>query len=263
MSLAAIFRPCLLPLIAAVLVLGQGGAARAGEVKVAVASNFTQAAIDIGSLFTAKTGHQILFSFGSTGQLFTQIAKGAPYEVFLAADMARPEKAVVDGLAVAGSLFTYATGRIVLYSRDTKLIAGPSTLKIKPFARIALANPATAPYGVAAIDVLKKLGVYETLAARIVRGNNIAQTHQFVQSGNAELGFVALSQIIGHDHGSRWQVPENLHPGVSQGAVLLRGGTANAAARAFMTFLAGPEANQVKQTYGYGPGTRPKLPPDA
>ncbi|MCF3631114.1 molybdate ABC transporter substrate-binding protein [Thalassospiraceae bacterium LMO-SO8] len=263
MSTTAALKRRMLLLAAAVVAFGFTGPARAGEVKVAVAANFTQAAQDIGTLFEKKTGHKIVFSFGSTGQLYTQIAKGAPFEVFLAADRARPQKAGADGLAMAETRFTYATGKIVLYSRDAGLIEGPRTLKLGAFSKIAIANPVTAPYGAAAVAAVKALGVYDDLKPKIVQGNNIAQTHQFVESGNAELGFVALSQIAGHDKGSRWPVPENLHPVIAQDAILLNSGKDNPAARAFMRFLGGAEANTVKDKFGYGVGEPPKIRPDA
>jgi len=237
--------------------------ARAGEVKVAAAANFTQAAKDIGVLFEGRTGHKVIFSFGSTGQHYSQIAKGAPFEVFLAADQERPQKAGAMGLALAETRFTYATGRIALYSKNTRLVEGSRTLSLETFRKIAIANPATAPYGAAAVAAMRALGVYDTLKGRIVQGNNIAQTHQFVETGNAELGFVALAQISEHENGSRWVVPENLHPAIAQDAVLLTAGKDNPAARAFLLFLGGPEANQVKEKFGYGVGHLPKIKPDA
>jgi molybdate transport system substrate-binding protein len=256
-----------LPLTAAMMVMAVAVAvaapARAGEVKIAVAANFTQAAQSIGALFEKATGHKAVFSFGSTGQIYTQIAKGAPFEVFLAADRARPEKAAAEGFALAESRFTYATGKIVLYSRDPNLIQGPSTLKIGQFTKIAIANPMTAPYGAAAVEAMKGLGVYDALKPKIVRGNNIAQAHQFVSSGNAELGFIALSQISRHDNGSRWPVPARLYSVIAQDAVLLTKGQGNPAARAFVSFLGGPEANKVKTRFGYGVGEPPKIRPDA
>ena len=228
----------------------------AAEVKVAVAANFTGAAKVIGRRFHQATGHTAIFSFGSTGQLFTQISQGAPFEVFLAADRKRPEKAETDGYAVPGSRFTYATGRIVLYSADPGLVTGPETLKSYRFTRIAIANPVTAPYGAAAIAAMRALGVHGALQGRIVRGTNIAQTFQFVMTGNAEIGFVALSQVAGLDQGSRWLVPEKLYPPIAQDAVLLKRGAANPAATAFLAFLKGDTARSVKETFGYGPGTR-------
>lgn len=262
MPATALLKRCLF-LLATAAVLIAAGPARAGEVKVAVAANFTQAAQAIGALFTEKTGHKAVFSFGSTGQLYTQIAKGAPFEVFLAADQARPLKAGTDGLAEAQTRFTYATGKIVLYSRDANRVQGPGTLKRDDFSKLAIANPATAPYGSAAVTAMQKLGVYDALKPKLVRGNNIAQTHQFVESGNAELGFIAQSQIAGHDRGSRWPVPENLYPAIAQDAVLLTAGKDNPAARAFLLFLGGAEANRVKAKFGYGLGELPKIRPDA
>lgn len=226
----------------------------AGEVKVAVAANFTDAAREIGALFEKATGDRALFSFGSTGQLYTQITQDAPFEVFLAADRARPGKAVDEGLAVTGSRFTYATGRIVLFSREKGRVTGPETLKQGDFARIAIANPVTAPYGAASVEAMTALGVYEALRDGIVQGSNIAQTFQFVETGNAEIGFVALSQIAGHDDGSRWLVPQELHSVIAQDAVLLKRGAENPVAAAFLVFLKGSEARAVKEKYGYGAG---------
>ncbi|MDA0703873.1 MAG: molybdate ABC transporter substrate-binding protein [Proteobacteria bacterium] len=238
----------------AILLLALAAPAGAGEVKVAVAANFIATARDIGAGFEAETGHRAVFSYGSTGQIYVQIAQGAPYEVFLAADRTRPERAVEEGFAVAGSRFTYATGRIVLYSKDPALVHGPETLAGAEFARIAIANPATAPYGAAAVETMTALGVYDALASRIVQGANIAQTYQFVETANAPLGFVALSQIASHDRGSRWLVPESCHTPIAQDAVLLNRGAENEAARAFLTFLRGPTAREIKEKYGYGPG---------
>jgi len=230
------------------------GSARAGEVKVAVAANFTEAAKEIGALFEQSTGYKAVFSFASTGTLYTQITQDAPFAVFLAADQKHPEKAIDEGFAVSGSQFTYATGKIVLFSRDRSLVKGEATLKDGNFTRIAIANPVTAPYGAAAIAVLKKLGVYAAVEPRIVQGNNIAQTYQFVETGNAELGFVALSQIVRKVDGSRWLVPEDLYPKIAQDAVLLKRDADNPAARAFLEFLKGPEAANVIMKFGYGTG---------
>ena len=245
-------------LLAATLAAGLvSSAASAAEVRVAVAANFTAAAREIVALFHDATDHRAILSFGSTGQLFTQISQGAPFEVLLAADQARPARAEAQGLAVAGSRFTYATGRIVLYSTDPALVTGPETLREGDFTRLAIANPVTAPYGAAAVEGMKALGVYEAVADRIVQGNNIAQTYQFVATGNAEVGIVALSQVAGHAWGSRWLVPEDLHSPVSQDAVLLASAADNAAARAFLAFLRGPAAAAVKARYGYGTGDPP------
>jgi len=241
-------------LVAAICVVIAAPVAQAGTTSVAVAANFSQAAREIGARFARDTRHQAVFSFGSTGQLYTQISQGAPFDVYLAADQARPARAVDDGYAVPGSRFTYATGRLVLFSKDPDLVEGMHTLEETRLTRIAIANPATAPYGAAAVEVLNRLGLYDRLAGRLVRGNNVAQAYQFVETGNAELGFVALSQTAGDDAGSRWIVPERLHAPIAQDAVLLERGADKPAARAFLKFLKGPRAQAVKSAYGYGPG---------
>jgi molybdate transport system substrate-binding protein len=227
------------------------GQARAGEVRIAVAANFVEAARDIARAFELESGYRVLLSFGSTGQLYTQISQAAPFEVFLAADRERPALAVREGLALPGSRFTYASGRLVLYSRDPQLVSGETGLRTASFTRLAIANPATAPYGAAALDVLRRLGVYETLAGRLVRGNNIAQAYQFVATGNAELGFVAQSQVARVQGGSRWLVPAHLHPPLAQDAVLLARGRDNPAAAAFLAYLRTPAATAVMRRYGY------------
>ncbi len=224
-------------------------AAAAGETRIAVAANFTTTAKMIGTAFERASGHKPIFSFGSTGQLYAQISQGAPYDVFLSADRLRAERAVTEGFAVPGSRFAYATGRIVLFSRDKGFVHGNETLT--NVGKIAIANPKTAPYGAAAVETMKALGVYERLEANLVRGNNIAQTYQFVYTGNAELGFVALSQVADHDEGSRWIVPDRLHSPITQDAVLLKRGAENAAAWAFLSFLKGPEARAIIEKHGY------------
>ena len=226
--------------------------ALADQVNVAVAANFTEAAKEIGKAFEEETGHKAVFSFGSTGQLYTQITQDAPFGVFLAADQERPRKAVDEGYAVTDSLFTYATGKIVLYSADKQLVTGQETLTAGNFTKIAIANPVIAPYGAAAVEAMKALGVYEALAPKIVQGTNIAQTYQFVETGNAEVGFIALSQVTTHEDGSRWLVPENLYSTIAQDAVLLKKGEDNEAAKSFVGFLKGPAAKSIAERYGYG-----------
>lgn len=227
--------------------------ARAAETVVAVAANFTEAATEIGEAFEKATGDRVTYSFGSTGQLYAQITQDAPFEVFLAADQARPEKAEAEGFAVPGSRFTYAVGKLVLYSTDAGAIDGSSDALGQPgFAHVAIANPVTAPYGAAAVEVMKALGLYETLEPKIVQGKSISQTHQFVATGNAELGFVALSQIVADDSGSKWMIPQELYTPIRQDAVLLEKGAGNAAARAYLDFLKSPEALAIIGKYGYG-----------
>lgn len=225
---------------------------RAAEVKVAVAANFTDAVKEIGALFEKASGHNAVFSFGPTGGLYNQITQAAPFEVFLAADQATPAKAIKEGYAVEGSAFTYATGKLVLFRKAVGLNLGEATLKDGRFTRIAIANPKTAPYGAAAVEVMQKLGVYDALKGKIVQGNNIAQTYQFVDTANAEVGFIAFAQVALKPGGSRWIVPANMHMTVAQDAVLLKAGAGNEAAKAFLAFLKGPEARKVIEKYGYG-----------
>ena len=238
--------------VAAIAATWFAGPALADQINVAVAANFTAAAKEIAQAFKAETGDDAVLSFGSTGQLYAQITQDAPFEVFLAADMARPAKAMKEGFGVKGSSFTYAVGRIVLWSASADIVKGEETLKNGDFGKIAIANPDTAPYGAAAVAVMKALGVYDALEPKIVQGNNIAQTYQFVETGNAELGFVALSQIAGSDAGSRWEVPGQLYSPIRQDAVLLKKGADNRVARTFLEFLRGPKATAVIEKYGYG-----------
>ncbi len=229
-----------------------GGPAAAGETHVAVAANFADAAKEIAAAFRERTGHEAVLSFGSSGQLYAQIVQGAPFQVFLSADAGRPARVVDDGLAAPGSAFTYAVGSLALWSADPSLVKGEETLRAGGFSKLALANPAGAPYGAAAVETLKALGLYEALAMKIVQGNNIAQTHQFIATGNAELGFVALAQIAGDGRGSRWEVPPSLHAPIRQDTVLLRTGEYDEAAIAFIDFLKGPEARAIVARHGYG-----------
>jgi len=229
-----------------------GAPAMAAETKVAVAANFTEPAKAIAARFKARTGHEASLSFGASGQFYAQIANGAPFEVLLSADRERPEKAEAEGLGVAGSRFTYAVGRLVLYSKTPGLVDGRgAVLKGGRFAKIAIADPKTAPYGTAALETMRKRGVYEALRPRLVQGASIAQTYQFVDTGAAELGFVALSQVATVKGGSRWVVPAADHAPIDQQAVLLKAGSGSVAARAFMAFLKGPEARAIIRRYGY------------
>ena len=244
----------LLGFIAALGLVAQAGHAAAATTLVAVAANFTEPAKEIAAAFAEKTGDTARLSFGSTGSLYAQIGQGAPYEVLLAADDERPRRAVTEGLAVEGSDFTYAVGTLVLYSADPDLVTGPETLTVGGFDTIAIANPQTAPYGAAAVETMRKLGVYDDIASRIVQGNSIAQAFQFVATGNAELGFVALSQTAGKDGGSSWVVPAEDHAPIRQNAVLLKPGGSSQAAKAFLAFLKGPEAAKIIEAYGYRSG---------
>lgn len=235
----------------AALVLG-AAPALAADTQVAVAANFTEPAKAIAAAFKAKTGHTATLNFGASGQFYTQIAHGAPYEVFLSADADRPKKAEQEGLAVAGTRYTYAVGRLVLYSKTPGLIdAKGAVLKSDTFAKLAIADPTAAPYGQAAVETLRKLKVYDVLTPKIVKGASITQAYQYVATGNAELGFVALSQVINEPGGSRWLVPAANHAPIEQQAVLLKTGEKNPAARAFVTFLKSPAAIKIIKRYGY------------
>ena len=223
----------------------------AAQTNVAVAANFTGPAKEIAAAFKAKTGHEAVLSFGASGQFYTQITQGAPFQVLLSADDARPKKLLDDGLAVPGSNFTYAIGKLVLWSKTPNLVKGEETLKLTSIAKLAIINPIAAPYGAAAVETMKSLGVYDTLKPRIVEGATVIQAFQFVETGNAELGFVALSQLAGSDAGSRWLVPQELYTPIRQDAVLLKTGASNEAAIGFVAFLRGPEARVIIQEYGY------------
>jgi molybdate transport system substrate-binding protein len=234
------------------IALTTSATARAANVNVAVAANFTEPAKEIAQLFQSKTKNRAILSFGATGQFYTQISQGAPFQVFLSADEKTPKKLADGGLASAGNVFTYAIGKIVLFSANKTLVTGEQTLRDAKFNKIAIADPTTAPYGAAAVETMKALGIYDALSRKIVQGANITQAFQFVQTGNAELGFVALSQVIARQGGSRWMVPTNLYSAIRQDAVLLRSGEGSEAAKAFLAFLKGPEAAKVMEKFGYG-----------
>jgi len=238
--------------IAVLLAIAAPAPAWAGQVKVAVAANFAEPAREIAARFKARTGHDTSLSIGSSGQLYAQVVNGAPFDVLLSADRERPAKAEAEGVGVAGSRFTYATGRLVLYSRRPGLVDGKGAVLHAPtFRKIAIADPRTAPYGAAAVEAMRKLGVYQALRPKLVQGASIAQAYQFVETGAAELGFLALSQVAGGEGGSRWLVPASLHTPIDQQAVLLKTGADNAAARAFLAFLKSGEARAIIRRYGY------------
>jgi molybdate transport system substrate-binding protein len=225
--------------------------AQAAQTNVAVAANFTDAAKEIAALFKQKTGHEAVLSFGASGQFYTQITQGAPFQVFLSADDSRPRKLVEDGLAAADSRFTYAIGKLVLWSKSSGAVTGEETLKAASFTKLSICNPAAAPYGLAAVETMKSLKLYDALKPKLVEGATITQAYQFVETGNAEVGFVALSQLTGSDVGSRWVVPQAFYSPIRQDAVLLKTGAENEAAGAFIGFLRGPEARAIIEKYGY------------
>ncbi|HEX6102603.1 MAG TPA: molybdate ABC transporter substrate-binding protein [Alphaproteobacteria bacterium] len=220
---------------------------------IAAAANFAKPAERLIQGFAAESGHQIEISTGSTGNLAAQIRNGAPFTLFLAADERRPAELEAEGLAVAGSRFTYAVGRLVLWGPDPRwvLIDPATSLKDPELKRLAMANPELAPYGRAAEEVLTALGLWEAVQPKLVRGEDIAQTYQFVASGNAELGFVALSQVLDQS-GSRWEVPQDLYTPIRQQAVLLRSGEGNPAATAFLDYLRSEPAREIIRAAGYG-----------
>ncbi|RZU38371.1 molybdate transport system substrate-binding protein [Fluviicoccus keumensis] len=228
--------------------------ARAAEVQVAVAANFAGPMQKIAAAFQADTGHTAVLSSGATGKFYAQISNGAPFAVFLSADDSTPARLEQEGQAVKGSRFTYAIGKLVLWSPQAGMVdERGEVLKLGRFAHLALANPKTAPYGLAAQQTLTALKLWEPLSPKLVTGENIAQAFQFVSTGNAELGFVALSQVWqdGKISGSSWLVPPSLYEPLRQDAVLLNPGKDNAAARALLDYLKGDKAKAIIRASGY------------
>lgn len=227
----------------------------ADEVQVAVAANFTAPIQAIAKDFEADTGHTLVAAFGSTGQFYTQIKNGAPFEVFLAADDTTPAKLEHEGETVKGSRFTYAVGTLALWSpKEGYVDAQGNVLSANQYQHLSIANPKAAPYGLAATQVLAKLNLTDATKAKIVEGQSITQAYQFVSTGNAELGFVALSQIYKDGKltgGSAWVVPAQLHDPIKQDAVILNKGKDNVAAEALVEYLKGPKAVAVIKSFGY------------
>ena len=237
--------------LSALLLMLLSFGARANEITVAVAANFAVTAGQIGAEFHRQTGNDVQVSTGSSGKLYAQITHGAPYDVFLSADVERAQHLEQDGLAVSGSRFTYARGQLVLWSaRLEKVDAG--VLRSAQFAHLAVANPRIAPYGAAAFDVLNRLHVSPAVRARLVYGEDIGQTFQLAASGAADLAFVALSQLrSGQVTGAYWLIPPSLYRPIEQQAVLLGRAKDNVAARAFLEFLRGPTARAIMTRSGY------------
>ena len=230
-------------------------AAQADEVQVAVAANFLAPLQEIAKSFEKETGHHALITSGATGQLFTQIQNGAPFEVMISADAKTPKKLVKSELALTDTQFTYARGKLVLWSVDPAMVdANGAVLKSDKFKHLAIGNPKTAPYGAAAMETLDKLGLTASLKSKFVESENISQAKQFVDSGNAEVGFVALSQIYKDGKitkGSAWVVPLDLYAPIYQDAVLLKKGEDNPAATALLNYLKSDKAKAIMTTYGY------------
>jgi len=229
-------------------------AARAEEVVAAVAANFAAAMARIEPAFEQASGHQLTVVLGSSGKLLQQIQQGAPFDVLLSADVERPALLAKSGLGVPASRFTYAIGRLALWSPDPQAIGadGPAYLRAGSFRHLAIGNPAVAPYGVAAQQVLEKLGLWPTVQDRIVRGEDIGQVYAMVASGAAEAGFVAVSQTLGAaTPGSQWTVPQELYPPLKQDAILVTRARANPAAQAFLDYLKTPASREVIRSLGY------------
>lgn len=248
--------PALLAFLAAAL---PGAVARAETALIAVAANFAEVMERLEREFEDQSPHAISVTIGSTGKLYAQIKAGAPFDALLAADQARPERLEADGLAIQGTRFTYATGRLTLWSPDPQRIGadGAQTLRDGDFRKLAMANPELAPYGAAARQVLENLGLWETLRERIVMGENIGQAHVLVATGNAELGLVAQAYVESPrnaDRGSRWEVPRDLYAPIRQDAVLLQRAEDNSAARDLLAYLRRPDVRALIASYGYGSG---------
>ncbi len=229
--------------------------ARAGDALIAVAANFADAAKEIETVFETGGTHQIDITTGATGKLYAQIKAGAPFDVFLSADQKTPQKLEAENVSIKGSRFTYGIGKLALYSSDPKTLDSENGAKVLAdgtFRHLALANPELAPYGAAADAFLKSLFLKERAEARIVTGENIGQTFTMVQTGAAELGFVAYSQVLKDgQNGSYWLVPQSLYPAIKQDAVLLANGADNQAAKAFLDFLKTDAALAIMKSHGY------------
>lgn len=231
-------------------------AVSARVVHVAVAANFTAPMKDLQPIYEKLTGDQLRLSFGGTGAFYTQIKNGAPFDILLAADSKTPTKLVQEGIGVSGSQFTYAVGRLVLWSAQEGVIQGRGSLKENQDIKLAIANPKLAPYGQAGYEVLNHLQLTSAWKGKIVEGESIGRTYQFVASGNAKMGFVAMSQCTKNGQwvkGSGWIVPQEYYQPITQDAVLLKKTEENEGAKRFMNFLqTNPEVQKIRRMYGYG-----------
>ena len=237
------------------LLLLVAGSLHAAEAQVAVAANFAEPIKAIAAVLEKTTGHTLKITVGSTGRLYAQIRNGAPFDLLLAADTKAPAQLDTDGLAQPGSRFTYASGRLVLWSADAARVDSQgAVLKTAGFRKLAIANPKTAPYGAAAVQAMGKLGLAARLNPKLVQGESIGQTYNFVHTGNAEIGFVAMSQVLEGGKlksGSMWVVPQNLYAPIRQDAVLLKTGADNPAAKALMALLKSPDTQVLIRSFGY------------
>lgn len=244
----------LLKLLGLGLALSLGGWAHAEQITLAVAANFTQPMTELAHKFEQASGHKVRLAFGSSGQIYAQIKQGAPYQAFFSADQDKPIALINEQLAFADSRFTYATGALALWTPQPNSANLRERLRSLQFNKLALANAKLAPYGQAAREVLDKLALTKETQAKWVEGANISQTYQFVATGNADLGFVALAQIMKNhaiSSGSAWVVPTNFYHPLYQDAVLLRQGAHSQATKAFLAYVQSPEARTIISAYGY------------
>ena len=245
------------PLVIAGLLFSAPLMVNADTLNAAVAANFTKTIEEIGAGFKAKTGHEVKFSFGPTGKLYAQIKNGAPFDLFFAADDEKPKRLVEEGLAQSDSYFIYARGVLALYSPTLPVKSDYKTVLEKAeFNHLSIANPKTAPYGVAAEEVMNKLGVLETVRPKIVNGESIAHAFQYVQTGNAQLGFVAYSQLVdpqspAFQKGEYWLPAQDMYTPIDQAAVILKKAENNPVAQQFMDYLRSDEGRKVIERYGY------------
>ena len=241
--------------VAALLLGTAASSANAGEVNAAVAANFTAPVQQIVEQFQKESGNTVKLSFGSTGKFYTQIKEGAPFDVFLAADEKTPNLLVQEGLAVANTHFVYALGKLVLWSAKPGFVDDNGAVLSKgSYSKLSYADPKLAPYGFAAQETLQKLNLWDKVQSKLVTGESISQAHQFAATGNAELSFIALSQITKNGkvtEGSWWLVPENLYTPIKQGAVMLSSAKDKVAAQAFLTYLKSDKAVAIIRSYGY------------
>ncbi|UZE97369.1 molybdate ABC transporter substrate-binding protein [Alkalimarinus alittae] len=253
MNIVGLQKTVMVTLAVFMLAIGLNVHASAGEIRVAVASNFSDTIKALAHSFEKQTGHHVVVVVGSTGKHYAQIVHGAPYDAFFAADIERPQRLEREGYAIPSTRFTYAIGKLVLWSPNEDLVdESLSIFQSAEFRYLAIANPKLAPYGLAAKDVLQAKGLWASLQTKMVRGENIGQTYQFVKSGNAELGFVAYTQVknkIDRREGSVWMIPQSLYTPIEQQAVLLK---SNPVARSFLSFVKSEESKIVIQRYGYG-----------
>jgi len=244
-----------LPRVLAALAAASATGAHAAEAQVAVAANFAEPVKAIAAVLEKTTGHRLRISTGASGAIYTQIKNGAPFDVFLSADNERPAMLEKDGLAQPGTRFTYATGKLVLWSAKAgRVDTNGAVLKAADLGKVAYANPKTAPYGAAAVQVLEKLDLKDAISPKLVQGESIGQAYNFVKTGNADVGFVALSQVLSGGRlkeGSMWMIPQANYDPIRQDAVLLKRGADNAAAKALLQLLQSPRIKDLIRSYGY------------